>query len=324
MNSELNQKLYKAVSQGNYNQVKNLLAAGADVSFVVKDWCGESTLLHYAPTAEIVKELLSYGAEVDAKDYNGKTPLLNAVSQRKDLALVIELLENGADPNARNIQGTTALTPAITNRNLALIKELLDYGADINIKTTSPLLRYPTPLAIAVSAHEECAKLLIKHTLINKFNNDYKKVINLDFYTECINYSTLSSFVEDCVCEIIQMKTENVNDNLSVFNFVLGKNEYIKSLYDRFREKDKQLLTDFPIYHDFIFHKVDLYLQRLFLLDKLNCFQIFNHINNDLNSEIILNSDCLSKIAEYLSNKELFRFISAFDSNIDFSYVPLK
>lgn len=317
MNSELDQKLYKAVARGEFDQVKNLLAAGANVHFVVKEWCGETTLLHYASTVEIVRELLLYGADIEARDYNGKTPLLHAVSQRKQLPVVLELLEHGADPNARSMQGTTALTPAIAGRNLDLIKTLLDYGADINIRTTAPLLRYPTPLAVAVSAHEECAKLLIKHTLINNFNDDYKKVVNLDLYSECMYYRTLSNFMEDCVCEIVQMKTENVNDNLSVYDFLIEKTEFVKSLYDKFREKDKQLLTDFPIYHEFIFYKVDLYLQRVVLLDKLNCFQIVNQSSNDLNSEIILNSDCLSKIAEYLCNKDLFRFISAFDSDIE-------
>jgi hypothetical protein len=76
-----------------------------------------------------VKELIKSGININAKDKNGKTALMQATIN-SFLMVVITLLDAGADPNLQNNDGRTALMMASTNK---IIDKLLDAGADINI-----------------------------------------------------------------------------------------------------------------------------------------------------------------------------------------------
>lgn len=77
-----------------------------------------ATALHYAVDRNnlaIVRILLKAGADIDARDPNGNTPLLRNIIRydNKDHAgwvMVRLLLEEGATPNIRNNAGYTALT----------------------------------------------------------------------------------------------------------------------------------------------------------------------------------------------------------------------
>ena len=60
----------KAVRDGNIEAVKQHLPAGADVNENDGD-----TPLHYAKDKEIIELLIANGADVNAKDEGGKTPL---------------------------------------------------------------------------------------------------------------------------------------------------------------------------------------------------------------------------------------------------------
>ena len=81
---------------------------------------------------EIVELLLKRGAEVDARDEDGKTPLHWAIRTiwNRDLApqLMRLLLNYGADPAAKNIYGDSSLH--MTRGKVELARLLLDSGAD--------------------------------------------------------------------------------------------------------------------------------------------------------------------------------------------------
>ena len=76
-----------------------------------------------------VRACLRAGADPDARDKNGFTPL-HAAAWKSDAAAIAVLIETGADPNARNLFGWTPLYSAAGNGNAAAIAALLDAGAD--------------------------------------------------------------------------------------------------------------------------------------------------------------------------------------------------
>jgi ankyrin repeat protein len=74
------------------------------------------------------KELLNRGANVNAKDKDGKTPLMLAAVQDHDL-IVRSLLENDADVNVKDKDGNTALMLAIEKEYAEIVELLKQAGA---------------------------------------------------------------------------------------------------------------------------------------------------------------------------------------------------
>src|SRR5690606_27887376 len=90
--------------------------------------------------ADIVRQLLDAGADVNRPLANGETPLMMA-ARTGDTDTIQLLLDRGADINAReNLRGTTALMWAAANRNAPALRLLLANGADhtANSATTPP------------------------------------------------------------------------------------------------------------------------------------------------------------------------------------------
>lgn len=76
-----------------------------------------------------VKEFIKSGVDINMKDFEGKTALMNA-ALNSFLMVVITLLNAGADPNLQDNNGRTALMMASTNK---IFDKLFDAGADVNI-----------------------------------------------------------------------------------------------------------------------------------------------------------------------------------------------
>lgn len=83
--------------------------------------------------SEAVELALKHGAKVDTCDYNGYTPLHNAISGRKTENVKI-LLEHGADPNLKTTSTQTIpLSMAIQANDAEMVNALLKYGADSDV-----------------------------------------------------------------------------------------------------------------------------------------------------------------------------------------------
>jgi ankyrin repeat protein len=78
-------------------------------------------------------KLLDQGADVNARDEEGSTPLLWAVlSGRRE---VVELMvAGGADVNRPNLEGETPLHWASTTGNTVVAEYLLARGAEVNVR----------------------------------------------------------------------------------------------------------------------------------------------------------------------------------------------
>ena len=98
-------------------EIERLLALGADID--VRNYKGK-TGLHCAAKAgflKVIELLIEKGATIDAPDKNGETPLFEAIrstikNSEKQRAAIEALLVKGANPNLKNGKGLTPLQVA--------------------------------------------------------------------------------------------------------------------------------------------------------------------------------------------------------------------
>jgi ankyrin repeat protein len=145
--------IFNAAGSGPLSLVKRLIAGGAraDIASSFGD-----TALSFAQNVEIAKALVEAGADVNAAENNGLTPLMHAVMSC-DREKIIYLLGKGANVDARNELGVTALGFAMCGY-AEVIDPLLAAGADINAqdnKGRTPLMMtigYPETTALFIKA----------------------------------------------------------------------------------------------------------------------------------------------------------------------------
>ncbi len=153
------QRLVDAAARQDWQRVRALLDAGADVNAPRAD--GVTALLWAAhwDEVEIVQVLLRAGAHPDAADDHGVTPLMRA-SENAGIDVARALLEAGADPNAAQDSGLTALMLAAGTGSRDVVRALLAHGADVNAVTHGSGV---TALMWAVEApHPAVAHILLE------------------------------------------------------------------------------------------------------------------------------------------------------------------
>lgn len=131
--------------------MKKSLAAGADRS-------AELAQAVVASDAARIKFLAAHGADLNARDSMGATPLTSAAGAR-DSDTVKLLLQLGADANASNGDGVTPLMAAAQRDHVPSVEALLQHGASLTVKDAKGL----TPLCGAL----ENRSFLAATTLLN-------------------------------------------------------------------------------------------------------------------------------------------------------------
>jgi ankyrin repeat protein len=112
--------------------VTRLLAQHVPVNAAQADG---TTALHWAAhwnDVQTVDALIKSGANVNAANRHGVTPLLLACTSGQALPVIQRLLNAGADANTASGDNETALMLAARAGNVAAIKALLAFGADPN------------------------------------------------------------------------------------------------------------------------------------------------------------------------------------------------
>jgi uncharacterized protein len=131
----------------------------AELSKLAEVESGPTRLIRAAHKGDLrtVRLLLNSGSDVNARDADGRVPLMFAVINRH-AEVVRELLENGADVNAQAPDGATPLLSAVSCGDQEIVKTLLDHGADVSASYSSS---GETALMLAHrNHHEEVASLL--------------------------------------------------------------------------------------------------------------------------------------------------------------------
>jgi ankyrin repeat protein len=157
----IDQELIVAARDSNLPEVSRLLNVGADVN--AKDNYG-ITPLHWASLTghvQVFNELLEHEADIEAKDTDGETPLHNACCNGH-VAVVNELLSRGANTEVKDNGGYTPLHDASWTNHLSVVKALLGGGANI----------------LAVNNHGE----LPVHVAVRKEHNAVSKYLLQQLY----------------------------------------------------------------------------------------------------------------------------------------------
>lgn len=164
-------ELIRAASKGQTQQVRELLAHGASVNakHALTGWTALTAAAFYG-FPDTVKVLLDAGADPNARDLHGGTPLMKAVTvgHTSDRNVLITnksevirlLLKGGADPQMKDSLGDTPWEAAITTEEF----DLVDVFENAGVKGVAE-----AKLLYGASHHdvEKVQKLIAAHVNVN-------------------------------------------------------------------------------------------------------------------------------------------------------------
>jgi len=134
-NAEATAKLLEAAAGGDAKDILEAIASGADPN--ARDEGGNTPLIHASQQSlsgkdrQIVEALVKAKAQVNAPNKNGATALMAAAATGRDGMLRL-LIQNEATVDARDNDKWTALMYASDNGHWKAVKELIDAKADVN------------------------------------------------------------------------------------------------------------------------------------------------------------------------------------------------
>ena len=143
-------------SAPNWSVAERLIREGADVN--ARDSFG-MTPLHTAARAgrnDVVEVLMAHGADVNARSDRGQTPLFWAAAG-ESRRMAERLMAHGADVNVRDNYGMTPLHGAAHAGRTELVELLISKGADVNAACQTGM----TPLHCAAAGHERAVRVLL-------------------------------------------------------------------------------------------------------------------------------------------------------------------
>ena len=180
-----------AAARGDLDVVKILMDLGADLNIVS---CAGLSPLHYAVCNKrplVLKYLLEHGADIERREaYFQHSPLLVACHQPVDDPLPTRLLITaGANVNARRFDGATPLMVASMRNSTTIMKLIMEQNVDIDCKDAdgqTALLN-----AIRENSHKAINLLLSSGASVTVSSTDRSTILHIaarrsDLETLCI------------------------------------------------------------------------------------------------------------------------------------------
>ncbi|GIY52180.1 ANK_REP_REGION domain-containing protein [Caerostris darwini] len=321
--STKNKDLEKAIKERKCNEVKLLLANGADINHSVNQ--NQDTMLHIEKHCGIACDILGYSADVNARNIHQKTPLHTAVIDGKSPEFVKTLLEHAAEVDVKDCDECTPLHYAIKREHQKeeVIGLLIMFGADPGVKDpySFDANGQYSPLDVAVKNEDEkCIKAILKYMALRRSHENCITGLDLRGYYRSLIYYSMRGYLVDCSAEINRMKKEKLN-NMTLFEMVTTKYIPYVSLYTdkesmkSFTQKSIDIIASkrYPIYQCLITEKLKNKLEVKALKMMFNDLQIYFVKSDSVESEKkYLDQVINSTLAKYLFKNELFNFILAF------------
>ncbi|KAL6697946.1 ankyrin repeat-containing domain protein [Trichoderma pleuroticola] len=124
--------LHEAAVNGRVNVIRSLLDRGANIEAENRDGNSPLFMAAWHGKVAVAEMLLNRGAYVQPVNNYGNTPLHDA-AQTGQVAMAVLLLDRGADMEAKNHDGNSPLFMAAWHGKVAVAKMLLDRGANIQL-----------------------------------------------------------------------------------------------------------------------------------------------------------------------------------------------
>ena len=162
--------LLQHVENGKESAVLTLLKQGVKPD--VQNEFGETALMLVGNSKTIAKYLVRYGADVNARNQVGTTPLMYAMLQDK-LFIPKLLIAGGADVNATDQWGRTALMVAAFEGKTKFIKLLIAAGAEAEVRDQfgKKALNY------AIDAEQKEAAKILREEMYKKWLSGYVSIL---------------------------------------------------------------------------------------------------------------------------------------------------
>lgn len=165
VDSEQWSALHSACASGNFQVMKDLLSLKAKVEALTNKGQTPLQLAIYSGSLDCVNELLKYGANPNVSTVHEKCTPLHLACQKGFAQIAVALVDHGANVNALNVLNRTPLHMAAEAGRIDIGKYLIAHGAD---REALDVHGWSVRQIAELFNHRDFQELIIRETMVEK------------------------------------------------------------------------------------------------------------------------------------------------------------